>query len=192
MGVDDHGYLLEDASGRYSPEGWAKKAIWLYDKWQADRIIAERNFGGAMVENTIRMACKDAQRSSPVPFSEVVASRGKTVRAEPVSLLYEQHKVHHVIPESKSQADMFTELEDQMVQFSTSGYLGPKSPDRADALVWAFSHLLVKRNSPTPALAKPMVLHSFRPSMIAGGAAMEAKPGTKSAFPLSRRGAQYG
>ena len=187
IGVDDHGYLLEDASGRYSPDGWARKALHLYDKWEADRIIGEKNFGGAMVGNTIRMAAKDSGRNSIVPFTEVTASRGKVVRAEPVSLLYEQHKVHHVIGDNKAEADMFTELEDQMVQFSSSGYLGPRSPDRADALVWAFSHLMVKRMSAPAAIAKPMVLAQYKPSLIASAYSAEPNPAVQSSF-QGRRG----
>jgi len=184
IGEDDHGYLLEDASGRYSPDGWARKALQLYDEWEADRIIGEKNFGGAMVGNTIRMAAKESGRNSLVPFTEVTASRGKVVRAEPVSLLYEQHRVHHVISDDPKKVDQFVELEDQMCQFSTSGYLGPRSPDRADALVWAFSHLMVKKMARAPAIAKPMVLKAYRPSISnasAGGRA-EPHPGTVSAF----------
>lgn len=166
IGTDDHGYVLEDASGRYSPEGWAKAAIHLYDKWEADRVIGEKNFGGAMVEGTIRMTAKASGRSLPVPFTEVTASRGKVVRAEPVSALYEQHKVHHVIGDLQAEAHMFTELEDQMVQFSTSGYLGPKSPDRADALVWALTHLMVKKMVPQAVMPMPIIKPQYRPTIF--------------------------
>lgn len=112
-----------------SPEGWGRRAVDLYRRHRADRIIAERNFGGDMVRFTVAMADKTA------PFSEVVASRGKVVRAEPVSALYEQGRVHHV--------GQFTDLEDQMCNFTASGYVGDGSPDRADALVWALTDLLV-------------------------------------------------
>lgn len=132
QGVDGHCYVLEDASGRYGPggpDGWGAKAVAMYRKWQADCIIAERNFGGAMVMNTIFAA--DAN----VPVREVTAARGKAVRAEPVSVLYAKGLVHHI--------DHFKELEDQLVQFSNAGFQGDRSPDRADALVWAISDLAV-------------------------------------------------
>lgn len=127
LGTDNHGYLIEDLSGRYKPEVWGKIATEAYHRHSADRVVAERNYGGAMVEAVIRAA------DSLVPFQEVVASRGKVVRAEPISALYEQGKVHHI--------GYFPEIEDQLCAMSVSGYQGLKSPDRADALVWAFSEL---------------------------------------------------
>jgi phage terminase large subunit-like protein len=137
-GVDytGHGYVLDDRSGRYAPHEWAAIAIGLYRKWHADRIIAEKNNGGDMVEATIRSV--DAN----VSFKAVHASRGKVTRAEPISALYEQNKVSHV--------GMFTELEDQLTAFtsdfnrSTAGY----SPDRLDALVWALSELMLTTAGP--------------------------------------------
>lgn len=132
-GIDgDHAYVLEDASGRYAPIEWAQKAINLYRKWHADRIVAEVNNGGAMVEGTVRMVDPN------VSFRAVHASRGKVVRAEPVSALYEQGRVHHV--------GAFPELEDQLCSFtsdfdrSRAGY----SPDRLDALVWALFELMLE------------------------------------------------
>lgn len=127
LGADNHGYLLEDLSGRYKPEQWGDIAASAYHRHKADRIVAERNFGGAMVEAVIRTA--DAN----VPFQELTASRGKVVRAEPISALYEQGKIHHI--------GYFPELEDQLCAMNMSGYQGLKSPDRADAMVWAFSEL---------------------------------------------------
>ncbi len=127
LGTDNHGYLLEDLSGRYKPEQWGDIAASAYHRHAADRVVAERNFGGAMVEAVIRAA------DSLVPYKEVTASRGKAVRAEPISALYEQGKVHHI--------GYFPELEEQLCSMSMSGYQGLKSPDRADALVWAFSEL---------------------------------------------------
>lgn len=118
-------YVLEDCSGRYAPHEWAAKAIAAYRRWKADRILAEVNNGGAMVEATIRAL------DSRVSFKAVHASRGKVVRAEPIAALYEQRKVHHV--------GGFDVLEDQMCAFTSDldrakvGY----SPDRVDALVWA-------------------------------------------------------
>jgi hypothetical protein len=130
LGVDGVGYVLEDASGHYSPEGWAKKALELFDVYSADRIVAEKNFGGAMVEHTIRTERKNA------PVRVVTASRGKVQRAEPVSAIYEKGNVRHV--------GYFNEMEDQMISFTTHGYEGTGSPDRADAAVWALTDLMVQ------------------------------------------------
>jgi predicted phage terminase large subunit-like protein len=128
-----HGHVLSDVSGRYLPPEWARAAIGAYRTHQADRIVAEVNNGGEMVEATIRMVDPN------VPFTAVRASRGKVTRAEPVAALYEQGRIHHV--------GAFPELEDQMCAFTTdfdrarAGY----SPDRVDALVWALTELLVER-----------------------------------------------
>jgi phage terminase large subunit-like protein len=132
-GIDNAGeaYVLEDCSGRYQPHEWAAKALELYRRHHADRIIAERNNGGDLVEATIRSVDPNAS------FKSVHASRGKVTRAEPISALYEQGRVHHV--------GTFTQLEDQLCSFtsdfnrSTSGY----SPDRLDALVWALTELML-------------------------------------------------
>lgn len=129
MGVDGRGYVLEDASCRLPPAGWAMRTVNAYRRWQADLIVAEKNYGGAMVESTIRTA--DAN----VPVKLVTASRGKHVRAEPVAALYEQGKVSHV--------GVFRDLEDQMGLMTTAGYQGGDSPDRVDALVWALTELMV-------------------------------------------------
>jgi phage terminase large subunit-like protein len=130
-GADNHGYVLQDASGRLSPERWGTRACDLFAQHRADRIIAEQNFGGAMVENTIRMI------NPRVPVKLVQASRGKQQRAEPVVALYEQARVHHV--------GLFGALEDQLCQW-VPGTSGP-SPDRLDALVWAISELCVEGGS---------------------------------------------
>ena len=127
VGTDDRFYVLEDASCHASPEQWARRAVAAFYKHQADRIIAEANFGGAMVENVIRTA------DPRVPYRAVHASRGKIVRAEPIAALYEKGQVSH--------AGIFPELEDQMANMTTAGYVGEGSPDRADALVWALSEL---------------------------------------------------
>lgn len=121
-----HGYVLDDGSGQYSPEGWARRALVLLEKRQGDRIIAEDNNGGEMVESTIRTI----DRSAPV--TRIHASRGKAARAEPVAALYEQRKVHHV--------GAFPELEDQLCSWEPLS--GHRSPDRLDALVWALSSLM--------------------------------------------------
>ena len=129
LGVDGHGYILHDGTCQMSPEGWGRRAVDLYHRFQADRIIGERNFGGDMVRFTVSTADKNAS------FKEVVASRGKAVRAEPISALYEQGRVHHV--------GIFPDLEDQLCNFTPSGYIGDNSPDRADALVWALTELML-------------------------------------------------
>lgn len=90
LGTDERGYRLADLTCQLSPDGWARRAIDAVATYQADRIVAERNFGGAMVEAVIRAADKNA------PFKEVTASGGKVARAEPVAALYEQGKVSHV------------------------------------------------------------------------------------------------
>ena len=124
-----HMYVLDDLTGRYGPMEWASKAVSAFRIHRADRIVAEVNNGGSLVEATVRTV--DTQ----VPFKEVHASRGKAVRAEPISALYEQRKVHHV--------GNLAALEDQMCAFTSdfdrnrAGY----SPDRVDALVWALTEL---------------------------------------------------
>ena len=126
------GYVLEDASLRGSPEEWARMAVRMYRKWQADKVVAEKNNGGDMVESVL----KAVDRSLPVKL--VHASRGKVVRAEPISTLYEQGRVHHV--------GRFDELEDQMCLFSIDNVRNESngSPDRVDALVWGLSELFDK------------------------------------------------
>lgn len=130
LGVDGRCYVLEDATCNLSPEGWGRRAVQMYERWDADRIVAERNFGGAMVAAVIRSA------GQHVAFKEVTATRGKVVRAEPVAALYEQGKVSHV--------GVFSDLEDQMCNFTPSGFVGEGSPDRADALVWAVTELMLE------------------------------------------------
>lgn len=124
------GYVLDDGSLRGTPEDWARKAVNLYRAWSADRIVAEKNQGGDMVESTLRAV----DRSVPVKL--VHASRGKIVRAEPISALYEQGRVHH--------CGRFDELEDQMCSFSSDYIRTEKSPDRVDALVWGLTELFEK------------------------------------------------
>lgn len=126
------GYVLEDGSLRGTPEEWAKKAVTLYRKWSADRIVAEKNNGGEMVETVIRTVDRS------VPIKLVHASRGKVVRAEPISALYEQGRVHHV--------GRFDELEDQMCLFSIDNIRNSAtgSPDRVDALVWGLTEVFNK------------------------------------------------
>lgn len=130
VGIDaqKHGYVLADESGKYSPETWGSKAVALYRKFQADRIVAEANFGGAMVESTIRVVDRNA------PVKLVHASRGKHARAEPVAALYEQGRMHH--------CGTFIGLEDEMVTWVPLA--STDSPNRVDALVWAATELLIQ------------------------------------------------
>lgn len=142
LGIDGMGYVLFDGTCQLSPEGWGRRAVDLYHRWKADRIVGERNFGGDLVRFTVATADRNAS------FKEVFASRGKVVRAEPVSALYEQRKVHHV--------GDFPDLEDQMCNFTPAGYVGDGSPDRADALVWALTELLILTSqAPTPSVGRP-------------------------------------
>jgi phage terminase large subunit-like protein len=128
-GVDGRGYVLADRSCRMSPAGWGKRAVTLYHELRADLIVAEKNFGGAMVEHVIKTADEN------VPYREVDASRGKVVRAEPIAALYEQKRVSHV--------GAFPQLEDQLVAFTPDGYVGEGSPDNADAGIWALTELML-------------------------------------------------
>ena len=140
-GVDGRAYILSDQTCQLSPDGWGRRAVAAYhgqwsptpERFKADRIVAERNFGGAMVEAIIRTADRS------VSFKEVTASRGKAVRAEPIAALYEQGLVSHV--------GSFPDLEDQMANMTAAGFVGEGSPDRADALVWALTELMMEEES---------------------------------------------
>jgi Terminase RNaseH-like domain/Terminase large subunit, T4likevirus-type, N-terminal len=128
-GDDGHAYVLADRSLRDAPAVWGRVAVRAYHEFRADQIIAEENFGGEMVRFVIRAADPHA------PVRVISASRGKAQRAEPVSTLYERGIVHHV--------GRFAVLEDQLCAFTTQGYRGEGSPDRADALVWALTDLML-------------------------------------------------
>jgi phage terminase large subunit-like protein len=125
---NDRFYVLEDVSGVYTPDQWGRKAIDCYYEWQADRIVAEVNNGGDLVERLLRSI------DPHIPYRSVRATRGKLTRAEPISALYEQKRVHHV--------GYFAELESQMCSYT--GETKP-SPDRLDALVWAMTELSKSR-----------------------------------------------
>lgn len=127
IAADGHLYVLRDASCRSTPDGWGRRAVELYHELDADRLVLETNYGGDMAEAVIRKL--DPQ----VNLRRVHASRGKAVRFEPVGMLYEQGRVHHV--------GTFDVMEDQLCSFSALGYQGDESPDRADALVWAVTDL---------------------------------------------------
>lgn len=133
LGVDGQAYVIEDATCQMSPEGWGRRAVDMYHRHNADRIVGEKNFGGDMVRFVVSTADKKAA------YRDVNATRGKIVRAEPIAALYEQGKVHHV--------GEFADLEDQMCNFTASGYVGEGSPDRADALVWALTELMLGKGT---------------------------------------------
>jgi len=124
----DIGWVLEDGSmGGARPQKWANKAVNLYKKYEADRIVAETNQGGDMVEQTLRTV------DSTIPYKGVKAKKGKRTRAEPVAALYEQGRIHHV--------GVLGTLEDQLVTWEPGR---AKSPDRLDALVYALSELMLQ------------------------------------------------
>ena len=127
LGTDGNAYLLEDCTVKAGPATWGKIATDAFDRHDADVIVGEVNYGGAMVAATIK-TCR-----ARTPFKAVTATRGKAVRAEPFSALYEQGKVRHV--------GLFRDLEDELVAFSTVGYTGENSPNRADAWIWALTEL---------------------------------------------------
>ena len=127
LGVDGNAYLLQDCTVKAGPATWGAIAASAYDRHAADIVVGETNYGGAMVEHVIRTA------RPRTPFKMVTATRGKAVRAEPFSALYEQGKVRHV--------GEYRDLEDELTAFSTAGYTGERSPNRADALIWALTEL---------------------------------------------------
>jgi len=131
-GVDGHGYVLADRSCRLSPDGWARRALTAFDQFEANQFIAEVNNGGDLVASNVHTARASA------PVKAVRASRGKYTRAEPIAALYEQGRMHHV--------GSWPELEDQMCSFTPEG--GDGSPDRADALVWAATELMLGSDMP--------------------------------------------
>ena len=121
---------MEDASIKgATPQHWAERAVAAFHAHRADRLVAEVNQGGDLVQSLIR------QIDPVVPFRAVRASRGKVARAEPVAALYEQGRVTHAQP--------FAALEDQMSAMTVAGFTGRGSPDRVDALVWALTDLVI-------------------------------------------------
>lgn len=145
QGEDQRGYVLEDGSLKGTPRQWADRTVALFDKHDADAVVIERNQGGDMCRHTLQSV-----RPS-LPIIEVVATRGKHVRAEPISSLYTLGQISHV--------GSFPELEDQMCQMTASGYEGEGSPDRVDALVWLFTELfpkLTKKKGKKPKGVQPL------------------------------------
>lgn len=142
-GTDGHLYVLEDASGIYTPLGWASQVDAMVRKWQADAVVAEKNFGGEMVEHTLRTGNVDAR------VIMVQARRGKYLRAEPLVGLYEQQKVHHV--------GVLQQLETQMCEW-VPFEKNTKSPDRVDALVYSTAPLLLQTRKAQ--ISSPLALNS--------------------------------
>jgi phage terminase large subunit-like protein len=134
LGIDGNGYILEDCTVKAGPATWGNIATTAFDRHAADVVVGEINYGGAMVQQVIQTA------RPRTPFKQVTASRGKAVRAEPFSSLYENGKIRHV--------GYFAELEEELTAFSTAGYTGASSPNRADALIWALAELF-------PGIVKP-------------------------------------
>lgn len=142
---DTHAYVLKDLSGRFPAIDWARKAVAEYKERRADRVVAEVNNGGDLVEAQIRTVDRN------VSYRAVHASKGKRVRAEPVAALYEQKRVHHV--------GGFPELEDQMCSYVPDAT--DASPDRVDALVWALTELIIDApgpRRPTPPTSSQFVM----------------------------------
>ncbi len=137
LGVDGHGYMLDDRTCKLSPEGWARVAVNAYHDHQANYIVAEKNYGGDMVTATIRSV------DPSVPVKLVTASRGKAVRAEPIASLDAQGRIHQV--------GSWPEMEDELCSWSPES--NSASPNRLDARVWGFSELMLGAGRPfTPAV----------------------------------------
>lgn len=135
--IGEHWYVLEDASGKYTPAAWANRVVAMYEKWSADKVVVEKNYGGDMVESNMRSV------SASLPIQTVNSRRGKFTRAEPIAALYEQGKVHHV--------GTFNTLEEQMTEWVPGT---GDSPDRVDALVHAITALRDKGGPAEIAVAR--------------------------------------
>lgn len=184
-GQDGHGYVLEDLSVREGPATWARIAVTAYHRLKADCIVAEGNFGGEMVRQTIKSVDPN------VPVHLVTASRGKAVRAEPIAALSEREHMHL--------AGHFPKLEEQLCSFATNGYQGADSPDHADAAIWALTHLMLgesttgiiefyERQAREKAEAGPPKGPQIGPGEATGGlVAMLAPPDVSTAYGRSGR-----
>ncbi len=135
LGTDGKAYVIEDLTVKAGPATWGRIATDAFDRHEANVVVAEDNFGGAMVKHVIQTA------RPRTPYKAVKASRGKHARAEPMAALYEQGKVCHV--------GHFRQLEDELTAFSTMGFMGKNSPNRADALIWMLAELF-------PAMVAPV------------------------------------
>ena len=147
LGVDGRAYVLEDLSGIYPAEQWARRAVEAYRRHRADRVVAEANNGGDLVAATLRAVDRT------VPVVTVRATRGKALRAEPIAALYEQGRVSHV--------GSLSRLEDQCASWNPSG--DHRSPDRLDALVWALTDLVIDRAAPLASPPPTLVRSAGRP-----------------------------
>jgi hypothetical protein len=136
LGKDGHAYVLEDSSLHGTPGEWAEQVVATFDLQEADMVVAEINNGGEMVKHTLHTE----RRTLPVDV--VHATRGKHIRAEPISALYKRNMVHHV--------GAYPELEGQLCQFTAAGYEGAGSPDRADAMIWACTKLFGRLTKKPP------------------------------------------
>lgn len=152
LGVDGNCYVLEDCTVKAGPKTWGEVTTNAFDRWEADAVVGETNYGGAMVKHVIETA------RARTPFVKVTATRGKHVRAEPFSALYEKGKVRHV--------GRFNELEEELTSFTTHGYVGGDSPNRADALIWAlaalFPAVVNPREKKQAGAAIPSTVTAFR------------------------------
>jgi phage terminase large subunit-like protein len=140
QGEDGRGYILDDVSMSGSPAQWAERAIATFDRYEADAIVVERNQGGDMVKHTLQTVRPN------IKVVEVVATRGKHVRAEPISAMYSTNQISHV--------GTFSELEGQMCRMTAGGFDGAGSPDRCDALVWLLTELfpsIIRKSKPRSA-----------------------------------------
>ena len=126
--ANGHGYVLADYSMKGSPHEWATVAVHAYHEWQADRLVGEKNYGGDMVEHTLRTA----EGGLTVSYKNAQATRGKAIRAEPVAAMYEKGQFHHV--------GAFPHLENEMTNWQPGD---PKSPNRLDSLVWCGTELFL-------------------------------------------------
>lgn len=157
LGIDGKGYVLADLTCKAGPGTWGRVAVQAYQRERADRVVGEVNYGGAMVGHVIRTAAHELK--TRVPFRAVTASRGKVVRAEPFSALFETGDIRL--------AGYFPELEDEMTGFTTYGYTGDHSPNRADALFWSMADLfpdLMKHEDEIKKPAQTQFVHRPRPN----------------------------
>jgi len=138
LGTDGNAYVFEDLTIKAGPKTWGEVVASAYERHEADRVVGESNFGGAMVEFVVKTA------NPNISYKSVHASRGKVVRAEPISALHETGKIKLV--------GKFDDLEDELMSFTTTGYTGAKSPNRADWFVWAITELF-------PGITKPEQEH---------------------------------
>lgn len=148
LGTDGCAYMLEDLSMKLGPAAWGQIVSSAYERHEADVVVGEVNYGGAMVESTIRVA------NPNINYKGITSSRGKMVRAEPISALHEMGKIKMV--------GKFEKLEDEMVSSTTTGYTGAKSPNRLDAFVFAVAELFPAMTKPKKKEMKPVTVPNFK------------------------------